>query len=320
MWCDVMWCDVMWCDVMWCDVMWCDVMWCDVMWCDVTWRGVTWCHDVSLSPGVSIAASVLTIVALSLDRYVAVLHPVKSRSFSTKSHIRNTIFLIWAIACTIMLPLLAVQTVTLEILPSGHAFAYCYENWNSVYGRRIFDCFLFVFIYVVPGSVVIVSYSLTGRHLVVSRTLQRNNSLAGHSSRIMEGRRRVARMLLMLAALFAISWLPYHSTVIYMNFSGSGNGDSSMTVLSFALLLGHWHSAQNPVLYCITNANFWRATVAILKCRTLQKQGMQKVCCELYTTSRFLSMVLGIFYQMRIVRYKGRFKCTVYRFVCNWQR
>ncbi|KAK2176065.1 hypothetical protein NP493_685g01030 [Ridgeia piscesae] len=231
---------------------------------------------MSLSPGVSIAASVLTIVALSLDRYVAVLHPVKSRSFSTKSHIRNTIFLIWAIACTIMLPLLAVQTVTLEILPSGHAFAYCYENWNSVYGRRIFDCFLFVFIYVIPGSVVIVSYSLTGRHLVVSRTLQRNNSLAGHSSRIMEGRRRVARMLLMLAALFAISWLPYHSTVIYMNFSGSGNGDSSMTVLSFALLLGHWHSAQNPVLYCITNANFWRATVAILKCRTLQKQGMQK--------------------------------------------
>ena len=174
-----------------------------------------------------------------------------------------------------MLPLLAVQTVTLEILPSGHAFAYCHENWSSLLGRRIFDCFLFIFIYVIPGSVVIVSYSLTGRHLVISRTLQRSNSHGGRSSRIMEGRRRVARMLLMLAALFAVSWMPYHCTVIYTNLTGNGN--SSVTVLSFALLLGHWHSAQNPVLYCLTNANFMRSTVAILKCRTLKKPTLHKV-------------------------------------------
>jgi len=82
----------------------------------------------------------------------------------------------------------------------------------------------------------------------------------------MAGRRRVARMLWVVAGLFAVSWLPYHTVSLYLNFV-SDNDTVSLTALSVALLLGHSQSAQNPVVYCIMSSTFKHAMTSILRCR-----------------------------------------------------
>ena len=83
---------------------------------------------------------------------------------------------------------------------------------------------------------------------------------------IMTGRRRVARMLWVVAGLFALSWLPYHTVSLYLNFV-SDNDTVSLTALSVALLVGHSQSAQNPVVYCIMSNTFKDAMTSALHCR-----------------------------------------------------
>jgi len=85
----------------------------------------------------------------------------------------------------------------------------------------------------------------------------------------MAGRRRVARMLWVVAALFALSWLPYHTVSLYLNFV-SDNDTVSLTVLSVALLLGHSQSAQNPIVYCIMSSTFKHAMISVLRCHRQQ--------------------------------------------------
>jgi 7 transmembrane receptor (rhodopsin family) len=83
---------------------------------------------------------------------------------------------------------------------------------------------------------------------------------------ITASRRRVARLLIVVAVLFASSWLPYHAVSLYFNFVKK-NEPVSLAVLSVALLLGHSQSAQNPIVYCIMSTTFRRAMISALHCR-----------------------------------------------------
>ena len=58
--------------------------------------------------------------------------------------------------------------------------------------------------------------------------------------RIMAARRRVARMLWVIAGLFAVSWLPYHTVSLYLNFIDD-NDQVSLTVLSVLTTLTVTH-------------------------------------------------------------------------------
>ena len=208
-------------------------------------------------------------MCLSLDRYIVIHHPVKSRWISTTSHVRGTVVLIWCIAVAIMVPLAVIRSITTTPLMDGEIVVFCHEKWPTHRSRQIFDICLFVFIYVVPGAVVLVAYSSTGCLLLHSApSLQRQDSDVYKSSKIMRGRRRVAHMLLVLAVLFALSWMPYHAVSLYADFGSKAQTESSLTALSFALLLGHSHSAQNPIVYCLMNRNYKTGMWALLCCRS----------------------------------------------------
>ena len=221
----------------------------------------------------SITASILTIVALSLDRYLAINHPVKSRRLSTPSNVRLVICGIWLLSILSMLPLCMVRVLEEHPLSKRGRIVFCHEKWASSRLRNVFDVFVVVFIYVIPGAVVIALYSATGRHLLKSgNTLRRQDSAVTSSGRVMAGRKRVARMLLTLAAMFALSWMPYHLVILYMDFVQRTFQDSSLVALSFALLVGHSHSAQNPIVYCIMNTSFRRGVLKTLQCKSCKTE------------------------------------------------
>ncbi len=221
----------------------------------------------------AISASVLTIVALSFDRYLAINHPVKSRTISTTVTVRFVIIGIWLMSAVAMLPLCLVRRLSEHRLtPTSRPIYFCHERWTSSGLRKLFDVFLFVFIYVIPGAIVVTLYSRTGCHLLRSdRGLRRQDSDVSSGGRLMAGRKRVARMLLILAALFALSWMPYHIIILYMDFVRVKSSDEALVALYFALLVGHSHSAQNPIVYCVMNRSFRTSLIGLAKCRLPHK-------------------------------------------------
>ena len=242
--------------------------------------------------GVSVGASVMTIMLLSIDRYVAVRHPVKSRNFSSAGVVIATALVAtWVVAGVIMAPLAAMRSVDSGHLPSGEQLSVCYEHWPSNRSRQAFDVTLCVFIYVVPGAVVAASYIATGRTLLSgghhAALLRRNgdsttSSGGGGFERALAGRRRAAIMLLLVALLFATFWLPYHVINLYLAFVPSSTVTSSAYggraswwrwLASLSLLLGHSHSAQNPIIYFVMSKAFKRDLIALLTCRLMTSHG-----------------------------------------------
>jgi len=167
---------------------------------------------------------------------------------------------------------------------------------------------LCVFIYVVPGVVVVASYIATGCTLLSggqhAELLRRDGDSAGGYGRAqggygknhlesggtqsgygraLAGRRRAAVMLLIVAGLFATFWLPYHVVNLYLGFapSGTSSADAGTSwvkfVASLSLLLGHSHSAQNPIIYFVMSKAFKRDLIALL-CRPTWHRPTQQVC------------------------------------------
>lgn len=55
------------------------------------------------------------------------------------------------------------------------------------------------------------------------------------SVKIMHSRRKVARMLIILAVLFGLCWMPYHLLSFYVNFMENPHGTGALEALPFTI-------------------------------------------------------------------------------------
>ena len=232
-------------------------------------------HDC-LSTGVSVASSVFTIMVLSLDRFLAIRHPMTFRTFCHGKHTIKIVAIIWMISIGIMIPLIMVREIDKFDLIPAEPIHFCNEVWGSQLSRRAYDIFLFIFMFVMPGCFITTSYSLIGRKLwSEGKVLYRGDSQVGRkqAEKVMAGRQRVARMLIVVAALFGVCWMPYHLLSLYLDFVIQVEESTALNALPFTILLGHSNSALNPILYCFMNKSFRKCTAKLLHCnrKTVKK-------------------------------------------------
>ncbi|OXA61378.1 Type-2 angiotensin II receptor [Folsomia candida] len=127
--------------------------------------------------------------------------------------------------------------------------------------------------------------------------------------RLIRERRRVAKILLVLALVFAFCWLPYSvlSLILDMNakqagpppspddeppadFSTSGNDEDEQftyianLLLPFAILLGHSQAAVNPLVFCLLSKNFRRSVTDLIRHPTRAIRSRQQ--CKIRMTFR----------------------------------
>ena len=142
------------------------------------------------------------------------------------------------------------------------------QVWAESQHRQAYDIFLFTSVFVLPGCFVTLSYSRIGCRLwTEGHELYKSDSCVGKEAveRVMTGRRKVARMLVVLAILFASCWMPYHLLTLYLGFSPQNpDGTVGLAALPFTLWLVHANSALNPVLYSFLSSSFRRAAWRML--------------------------------------------------------
>jgi hypothetical protein len=169
----------------------------------------------------------------------------------------------------IMTPLLIVKKVdTLHLFEESLHF--CHEIWPDIKYRQAYDMCLFVFVYIIPGLIICCAYSLIGNKLwTEDKNLQRTESETskGIGKHVMSGRKRVAKMLIALAVLFAVCWLPYYIVSLYLDFT-TKDTENFLLALPFTILLGHSNSAFNPILYFYSSKSFRKYLYRALKCKS----------------------------------------------------
>ncbi|XP_071382939.1 type-2 angiotensin II receptor [Centroberyx affinis] len=240
-------------------------------------------------------ASIFFITCMSMDRYLAIVHPLRSQSARHPKRARLTCVLVWVLACASTVPTLALRdTHHIEHLGvEACVILYPHDKWFLVLAwMKIILAFL------LPLVVISSCYCAIGRHLLagtelggICKPFEPSNLPSLPGSKSLESQescskaerpptpcvnpsscggrplecRGLERVLWTVAAVvlaFFLCWFPFHCVTLLdvLRTQGWVSGcwvDWSITSLfPLTICLGFSNSAINPVLYCFMGNHF----------------------------------------------------------------
>ncbi|XP_020813618.1 neuropeptide SIFamide receptor [Drosophila serrata] len=242
----------------------------------VPWMlGWLMCKFVPYIQGVSVAASVYSLIAVSLDRFIAIWWPLKQM---TKRRARIMIIGIWVIALVTTIPWL----LFFDLVPAEELFsdtllsAYsqpqylCQEVWpQGTNGNLYFLLANLVACYLLPMSLITLCYVLIW-FKVSTRSIPGESKDAQMDRMQQKSKVKVIKMLVAVVILFVLSWLPLYVIFARIKF-GSDISPQELEVLKKVIPLAQWlgssNSCINPILYSV-NKKYRRGFAAIIKSRS----------------------------------------------------
>ncbi|XP_057374113.1 neuropeptides capa receptor-like [Daphnia carinata] len=220
-------------------------------------------------------ASVLTIVAFSLERYLAICHPLHAYTMAGLGRAARIVALIWLVALISALPFAIYTGISYVPYPpeaganlSGQSIpesAFCaLQDENPPTQWPLVEVATFIF-FIVPMGILCLLYLRIG--IRIRRTsLGRGRNVQGvvhHSneSRQSSSRRTILRMLVAVVIGFFICWAPFHAQrLLYVYAKDSPNYREINEKMFFITGCFYFFSSTiNPILYNVMSVRYREA-------------------------------------------------------------
>ncbi|XP_022805340.1 neuropeptide SIFamide receptor-like [Stylophora pistillata] len=227
--------------------------------------GQALCKLSIFATDVSTLVSIQSLVLIAVDRFVAVVFPLRSPLISSKQY-RFFILVIWIVAMAVYCPyLLALKAIEyLEGLK-------CVLDWNDAFGesfspRGYFLGLAIVFIYVPLVLIAILYFAIALR--IKSQKIPGEPSANARKQRL-KRERNVLKMSVAVVLVFVVCWLPFSIRGVIHYFSSDSALISSCgfqyyrTITDF---LAHSYCAVNPCICFIFNGNYRKELKSFLTC------------------------------------------------------
>ncbi|XP_077999589.1 RYamide receptor-like [Glandiceps talaboti] len=218
--------------------------------------GKAMCPTVIFMQQVSTIVNILTLTAVGIDRYFAVIYPLKVRV--TKNRAKIVFIIIWSIA----LSMGTLQTVFVrveKIDDYGQTIYFCKEWLSEFKFAKVYEIFMMAIAYVIPLCILAYTYCSIGVRLW-GRTIPGNADQVRDQSQA-KAKKKVIKMLIIVVVLFTICWLPVHVfkiiTIFYPRLYGDLRYQDTMRILNCTVLwLAMADSFVNPFIYGFLNDAF----------------------------------------------------------------
>ncbi|XP_058063269.1 RYamide receptor-like [Anopheles bellator] len=231
--------------------------------------GLTMCRLVNYTQAVSVLVSAYTLVAISGDRYIAIMWPLRPRI--TKTCSKCLIGVVWIIALITAVPIAIFST--LYFPTDWHVqcnVPICAEMWPSPEQDDYYTIALLTTQFVIPLLVLIFTYTRIA--IVVWGKRPPGEAENSRDQRMAKSKRKMIKMMVIVVIVFTICWLPF-------NFLMLVKLESSWELLPYFWFAFHWlamsHSCYNPIIYCYMNARFRSGFILVLH----GVPGLQQLCC-----------------------------------------
>ena len=231
--------------------------------------GSEWCKINQYMTYVCAYASVYTLVLMSLDRYLAVVHAIRSMHIRNEKNTWMAVLLTWGVILLGNIPIL----FQYDYFPYEHYG----ENRSACLnvasfrdrnvGRIFYSCF-FVFGYALPLGVVCLMYGLMLKRLLYGVVPGGGNQSADS----IRAKKRVTRMVIIVVVMFAVCWLPIQIILVIQTFGFYPTEVSYIGLQMASNCIAYMNSCVNPFLYAFLSENFRRSFRKFICCFSLPRK------------------------------------------------
>ncbi|XP_026879051.2 galanin receptor 2a [Electrophorus electricus] len=222
------------------------------------------CKAVHFVIYLTMYASIFTLAAVSLDRYLAIRYPLRARETRTPRNALISIGVVWTLSLVFSSPYLSYyQQMDLD------GTIVCIPAWDFQH-RRAMDVCTFVFGYLIPVLILSLTYARTIRHLWTSVDPMEDMYESQRA------KRKVTKMIIIVAVLFCLCWLPHHLVILCMWFGRFPLNHTTYVLRILSHLVAYTNSCLNPIVYALVSKHFRKGFRKVFGC-VMQKRPVNRV-------------------------------------------
>ncbi len=212
-------------------------------------------------PVVFQSAGIFSLVALSRERYVAIIGGLHPRNKPTHSKLSLVIVaVIWVLAVLCGLPLywLASKPRTYMCIP--------YKTFGDTAARTYAICSI-VFLYAIPLFIIAAQYIPIARLLLQSTNMQLSERRSPSSANNM-ARKRLAIVILIITGTFAFMWLPHFIYGVSYQFANSPENNFPQHLIYYMQVI---NACLDPWVVFIMSSSYRNYLVNCVTCSLIRK-------------------------------------------------
>nr|QVN25226.1 kisspeptin-type receptor 9 [Asterias rubens] len=230
------------------------------------------CKLVVFMQYVSVQASCSTIMAMTIDRYMVILHPMRSLHARTIRRTTCINIVIWLTSFLLHVPV----AIYYEQVSEPNNGYFCGTNFVNITASKIYHFYAVIVLYVFPFLVMTFCYlrilrKVWSKYLIVTSSTQTQR----------KRRWKITRMTLLVVILFGICWGPIHAVHLVALFKTATSATeidwSYYNFSIFCLCISYSNSAINPFVYAFSGRSYRSLLLSCLK-RKPGKNPVSRMC------------------------------------------
>ncbi|XP_006007909.1 type-1 angiotensin II receptor [Latimeria chalumnae] len=237
------------------------------LWAAYTAMGYHWpfgnclCKISTALVSYNLYATMFLLTCLSIDRYLAIVHPMKSRPRRTLIFARITCILAWLLAGVASIPVLIFRQVIFLKNQNITVCSFFYKEQDPhlvVMGlmKNILGFFI-------PFAIILTCYTLIGKTLMETYKVQKNKSRCDE----------VLKVIMTVVVVFFICWFPHQvfnflEVLVRLEVITDCHIVNIVdTAMPFTICIAYFNSCLNPILYGFVGDNFRKKFFQLLRCK-----------------------------------------------------
>ncbi|XP_052752839.1 thyrotropin-releasing hormone receptor-like isoform X1 [Galleria mellonella] len=240
-------------------------------------------------------ASVLTILAISFERYYAICEPLRAGYVCTKTRAALICALVWFFAALFTSPILAIAEHHTVHRQDGTTFSQCLTQAVSFWQITFFIAII-VLLYFLPLIILIILYSIIAKNLITAASkVVMNKTVDPYNTR---ARKQVILMLGTVVLCFFICLMPYRILTLWIivtptEYTEDISPEKWYNILYFSRVMLYINSAINPILYNLMSSKFrigfCKVCICCKETSNTQNKRVKRTATNGSTTSSSLS-------------------------------